>query len=85
MEENLHSEAERLMATFEKKQGVDIDLNRAMNISVLNALWLIIAGETMELGDSKLLYLLQSTDAIANAIPATNPVPQLLPKPYLRH
>ena len=51
-----------------------VDLNRTMNISILNALWSILVGEKLDLDDPKLAkvfemfdYLLRNVDGAETA------------------
>ena len=49
MEDGLLEEAQKLANYLKNNAGKPINLNRTMNVSVLNALWFILTGEKMDL------------------------------------
>nr|AKH03508.1 cytochrome P450 3075A2 [Paracyclopina nana] len=62
MEETLHEEVQKLIDHLNQYNGQALNLNRATNVSILNALWNILVGEKLELGDPRLAELLQVVD-----------------------
>lgn len=81
MEEGLLEEARKLVEEFKKQDGKAVDLDATMNISVINALWLILMGETMELDDPKLLKLVSEINNVVRGIPIQSPIAAMLPDP----
>lgn len=61
-----------------------MDLNRTMNISILNALWSILVGERLDLEDPKLAMIIELFDELLreNSGP-TSPIVQILPHPSM--
>lgn len=53
MEDILSDEVSKLILHFKSKVNQPVQLNRMMNISIINALWSIIAGEKFDLEDPK--------------------------------
>ena len=91
MEDSLQEEIQKLKDFLKPTLGQPINLNKAMNISILNALWAILVGEKLELTDPKLnktINLLNNflrsaegpTSAAANMIP----FPSLLSWPFFK-
>nr|AKH03509.1 cytochrome P450 3075A3 [Paracyclopina nana] len=68
MEEAIGEEVQKLMVKLKASEGKPIGLNRTFNISILNALWNILAGEKLELDDPKLLSLLKCLDDLVKTI-----------------
>ena len=69
-----------------------MDLNRTMNISILNALWSLLVGEKLELDDPKLVdivgmfdELLHQQSGAAFALLTILPHPSMAKLPILRH
>jgi hypothetical protein len=65
-------------------QNEPVDLNRSMNISILNALWSILVGEKLELDDPKLAHVIILFDELLreNSGPSS-PIVPLLPHPSM--
>ena len=62
MEESLLEEAQKLIKFLKPNAGKPIDLNQTMNVSVLNALWHILVGETMALDNPTSLKIVKLLD-----------------------
>ncbi len=72
-------------------QNEPVDLNRTMNISILNALWSILVGEKLDLDDPKLAEIIQLFDSFfrtangpASAISAILPHSSMVKWPGIR-
>jgi len=92
MEGAITREAVKLCRQFDRLSGSDrrpLDITATMNMSVLNALWAIIVGETLEPNDPKLIQFVQLvSDYIRNTNPfhplvTTLPYPSLVQFPVL--
>ena len=53
MEDILLDEVSKLIQHFKSQGNQPVQLNRMMNVSIINALWSIVAGEKFELDDPK--------------------------------
>ncbi len=62
MEDDLIVEVNKLVKDLSSKVNKPLDLNRTTNISIVNALWGILTGERLELGDPKLLQIVTGFD-----------------------
>lgn len=62
MEDILTEEVHKLVQAFRKQQNQPLNLNRTMNVSILNALWSIVVGDRFELDDPKLSGVIQMID-----------------------
>ena len=62
MENLIQDEVDKLIAFLEKDCGKPMNLNLKMNLAVLNGLWYILVGESLELDDEKLHNLLAHFD-----------------------
>ena len=62
MEDTINEEVEKLVEVLMKKAGQAIELNLQMNISIVNALWVILVGEKLALDDPKLLKVVKTID-----------------------
>ena len=62
MEEALQDEVQKLIDFVKPEVNKITNLNRVTNIAILNALWNIMAGETLELSDPKLQDILTALD-----------------------
>jgi cytochrome P450 len=62
MEEALQDEVQKLVEHLKPNVGKSMSLNRVANISILNALWYILVGERLDLGNTKLDKLVQAFD-----------------------
>ena len=59
-------------------------MNRTMNISILNALWLILVGEKLELDDPKLNQIIQIIDHFVRTTTGPiSPLIEVLPHPSM--
>ena len=79
MEESLIEEAQKLIKFLKTKADKPIDLNRTMNISIVNALWGILVGERLELTDPKLLHILKAFDDLLRGNNGNSSLARLLP------
>ncbi len=68
MEDILKEEILKLSQVFHKKSGQPLDLNRTMNVSILNALWSIVVGETFELDDPRFTKIISLIDNMLKVI-----------------
>ena len=64
MEDDLQEEVQKLIDYVKPKIGTPCTLNRTLNISIVNALWFILAGEKLELNDPKLNELTEAIDDV---------------------
>ena len=64
MEDDLQEEVQKLIDYVKPKIGIPCSLNRTLNISIVNALWFILAGEKLELNDPKLNELTEAIDDV---------------------
>nr|AKH03514.1 cytochrome P450 3075C1 [Paracyclopina nana] len=62
MEDLLSEEVQKLVQVFRLHQNQPLNLNRTMNVSILNALWSIVVGERFELDDPKLATVIHMID-----------------------
>ena len=62
MEESLQEEVKKLVDFIKPELDKPFNLNRILNISLLNALWFIMAGEKLELDNPKLPEILSTID-----------------------
>ena len=62
MEDAINEEVEKLVEVLKKKEGQAVGLNLQMNISIVNALWVVLVGEKLELDDPKLLNIVKTLD-----------------------
>jgi len=65
MEDLMNNEANKLVEALRNKhEGKVMQLNLQMNISIVNALWVVISGEQLALDDPKLLSIVNSIDEL---------------------
>lgn len=65
-------------------QGEPIDMNRMMNLSIINALWVILVGEKFELDDPKLNKVIEMFDELFRKSGGTfSPLAAVLPHPSM--
>lgn len=63
MEDSINLEVEKLVELLKKEyQGRPVPLNSVMNLSIVNALWVLLVGETLALDDPKLLKIVNAVD-----------------------
>ena len=62
MESLIQDEVDKLTNFLEKDCGKPLNLNLKMNLAVLNGLWYILVGESLELDDEKLQNILAHLD-----------------------
>ena len=63
MEDSINIEVEKLVNLLKKEhQGKPVSLNSVMNLSIVNALWVLLVGETLPLNDPKLLKIVAAVD-----------------------
>ena len=68
MEEALQDEVQKLIDFVKPEVNKITNLNRVTNIAILNALWNIMAGETLELSDPKLQDILTALDDLVRSL-----------------
>jgi hypothetical protein len=67
-----------------KFQDEPVNLNRTMNVSIINALWLILVGEKLELDDPKLTKVIGLLDEfVRTSSGPVTPLISLLPHPSM--
>ncbi|RZB39555.1 p450 domain containing protein, partial [Asbolus verrucosus] len=59
MEEKIQEETRDLIAIFKKQCSESIWMHTAFDVSVLNVLWAMMAGERFDINDERLLKLLK--------------------------
>ena len=65
MEDSINHEVEKLVRLLQKDYvGKPMGLNNVMNLSIVNALWVLMVGETLELDDPKLLRIVGAIDQL---------------------
>ena len=65
-------------------QNEPVNLDRVMNISILNALWVILVGEKLDLDDPKLVLIIKLFDNLnRTSAGPTSPVAAILPHPSM--
>ena len=79
MEDSLNMEVEILVKKLSKNLGNAFDLNQTFNISIVNALWMIVVGERFELDDPKLQEIVKLTNAFVRSATPNNPLSVILP------
>ena len=62
MENSIQNEVDKLIELFSKNCGKALNLNLKMNLAMLNALWYILVGESLELEDEKLHKVMSTVD-----------------------
>jgi len=81
MEETLHVEVEKLVELLGKRAGQAQVLDGALNISVINALWVMMVGEKMELEDPKLHRVTRTINSLLKDTFPQSPLAFVLPYP----
>ena len=91
MEDTLQEEIQKLVDFLQPQNGQILDLNRVTNISVVNALWSILAGEKLPLGCEKMKPIIKALDNLlrlsegpTSVVGNIIPFPQLILLPILR-
>eukprot|EP00094_Tigriopus_californicus_P010881 TCALIF_10496-PA protein Name:"Similar to Cyp2j6 Cytochrome P450 2J6 (Mus musculus)" AED:0.07 eAED:0.07 QI:0/0.78/0.7/0.9/1/1/20/349/2332 len=64
MESMILEEVQKLCKSLQEEAGKPLDLSFKMNISIINALWLILVGERLELDDERLLKIVRTMDKL---------------------
>lgn len=59
MEEKIQEETNELISLFKQQCHEPVSMHQAFDVSVLNVLWAMMAGERFDFYDEKLLKLLQ--------------------------
>nr|QYV43140.1 methyl farnesoate epoxidase / farnesoate epoxidase [Colaphellus bowringi] len=83
MEEKIHEETKTLIEIFEETASEPILMHKAFDISVLNALWAMMAGERFEINDERLKKLLEIIHDAFRIVDISGGV--LNQMPFLRH
>ena len=86
MEAQILEEVAKLCANLraESEAAPRIDLNFKLNISIVNSLWLIMAGKSFELGDPELLRVVKALDAVLRGAQFSSLASTLFPGLYKR-
>ena len=83
MEDALLLEVQKLTSHLSQMVDKPTDLNRTMNISILNALWGIMVGETLSLTDEKSLDLMKGIEPIIRGEAGNMAAAAMLPSPHM--
>ena len=89
MEDSIAIQVLKLTKYFTSLQGAPFDPVCKMNVSILNAFWLLITSESLELDDPKMesvvdaINKISSEGASTSILTALMPFPSLLKIPYL--
>ena len=63
MEDSINGEVEKLINQLKAKhEGKPVDLRGLMNMSIVNALWVLVTGESLDLDDPKLQKIVRLLD-----------------------
>ena len=82
MDEALTFEAKKLVDKFNGMEGDPIDISEDLNLSLINALWMMLAGESFDLSDKNLLKMNKSFHTFLQTADTSNPIVQLVPNPH---
>ena len=75
MEDDINQEVQKLVSLLrEKHLGTPVHLNGIMNLSIVNALWVLMVGEKLALDDQKLLSIVKALDSFIRHRTIPNPV-----------
>ena len=83
MEDTIMDEVEKLCDEVRKFAGKPFNLQRRVNISVLNALWSLLVGEKFQLHDPKLLEIVEVMDKMLRKQGASGALATMLPFPEM--
>ena len=89
MENSIGIEVQKLTKYFKSLQGTPFDPVCKMNVSILNALWVLMVGESLELDDPIMegivndMNRVTSEGAITSTLAAIIPIPSLLKIPFI--
>ena len=84
MQDSINHEVKKLVDSCQKHVGGEaFNLNKTVNISIINALWLILVGECFELDDPKIKELCQFVDNILRSSSPQSPLARILPSPAM--
>ena len=83
MEDTLLDEIDKLCEELKRSIGVPIRLSTKLNISVLNALWSMITGEKLLLGDPKLQMIVQKINVFLNSANPSSAIASMFPNPNM--
>nr|AIL94126.1 cytochrome P450 CYP3034A1 [Tigriopus japonicus] len=82
MEAMILEEVQKLRKCLQKETGKPLDLSFKMNISIINALWLILVGERLELDDERLLKIVRTMDKLLRETQVSGLFSVLFPNVY---
>lgn len=91
MENTLCDEVEKLCTEFTKVEGTPFNMQRRINISIVNALWAILVGEKLALNDPKLTKIVTLLDRAVRgqqpsaALASMFPIPEMIRWPIISH
>ena len=93
MEDTIMDEVEKLCDELKVEEGKPFNLQRKINVSVLNALWSLLVGEKLPLQDPRLLKIVELMDkelrsgggggATGNALATMFPYPEMIRWPFV--
>nr|APH81376.1 cytochrome P450 CYP3034A1 [Tigriopus kingsejongensis] len=82
MEDMIQVEVQKLVNSLHMETGQPLDLNFKMNISIVNALWVILVGERLELDDARLLDIVKTLDKLLRGAQVSGLLSVLFPTLY---
>ena len=83
MEDTIMDEVDKLCDEVKKFVGQPFNLQRRVNVSVLNALWSLLVGEKFQLDDPKLLEIVDVMDEMLRNTGASGALATMLPFPEM--
>lgn len=78
MEDTINLEVEKLVKLLSQECGHQVALNLKMNVSIVNALWVLLVGEELSLDDPRLKSIVSNFDDFLRAQTRMSIVQQLL-------
>lgn len=81
MEDQMNAELSKLCAVYDQleAEGQPVVMQRSMNLSILNSVWCLLAGDTLELGDPKMDELVRNVDDLFKYSNPQDPLTEMLP------
>ena len=91
MEDTIVDEVDKLCDELQNLEGSPFNIQRKLNISILNALWALLVGEKLQLKDPKLLNIVELLDRAlrgqnpTQALASMFPFPEMIRWPIISH
>ena len=83
MENLLQEEMSKLCRMLAKSGGQPIELNCTMNVAIVNALWSILVGESLDFEDENLAKVVHALDLLIHGSSPVSPLVAVLPHPAM--